>query len=201
MYKINQGVIMKKIVGMLVVLIVLVGVGYAYYTTTKKPSVQVAKLAPVQMPAATQASTPAPAPLPVMPQIVQVSAEDAPDFLALNHSLQDLSYLSACLQGKADVLAGYHTCVCEQQDQKAISILQSWKQILAKHPNWAEPGVTLNLMQAPQVSTEVTTQVTEETASTQSAKIQFQAHTIALNPTVFMRVLEATKACVPEIAD
>lgn len=80
------------------------------------------------------------------PEIVYVEDKDVSDFLALNNSITELSYLAPCLQSKPDTLQGYGVCVCEQNDQKAIGILQNWKRILAKHPQW-KPTATLNWME------------------------------------------------------
>lgn len=77
------------------------------------------------------------------PVIIEVADKDVKDFMAINDSLEQLSYLAPCLQSQADVLKGYTSCVCEQNDQKAIAIFRNWKSILAKHPQWT-PDATLN---------------------------------------------------------
>lgn len=184
---------MKKLIGVLLVLCVLGFVGYMYKSNTAAETQPMAsQAAPVQqpvsqpVPAATQ-----PVAMPV-PQILQVPPEDAPDFLAINNSMQELAYLGDCLQRQEDVMKGYNTCVCEQNDTKAIGILQGWKRILAKHPQWLEPGVTLNLMKETEVS---------ETTTQDSMNVQFQMRTLALNPTALTRILEATKACVTDPAE
>lgn len=80
------------------------------------------------------------------PAIVYIDNADVKDFLTIKNSIDELSYLSSCLQAQTDVFKGYQSCVCEKNDQKAIAILQNWKDILAKHPQWPAYA-TLNWME------------------------------------------------------